>query len=237
MPILSCSAPNCERPHGAKGYCNTHYNRMRTYGSLDKPVETFTCGHCGAVRTQDKRGRKPKYCSLKCGQLARWAADGERIKAERRAKNAEKPLNVVTCIRCSGQFESRQTAPKFCSQNCANKWRDVHNEARCTADECDRGVQAKGLCSMHWKRVAREAGKLPNAPWNERRKANYQKRRALKLNLPADAVRPLDVYERDEWVCGLCSLPVDRELAYPDPSSASLDHILPLSKGGHRAAK
>lgn len=86
---------------------------------------------------------------------------------------------------------------------------------------------------MHWKRARRAAGLSPIEPWDERRKANRHKRRAQKLNLPADAIRPLEVYERDEWVCGICEMPVDRATAYPDPLSPSLDHIIPLSLNGH----
>lgn len=70
-------------------------------------------------------------------------------------------------------------------------------------------------------------------PWDDRRRANYHKRRALKRELPADNIRPLDVYERDEWTCGLCNEAVPRDAKYPDPLSPSIDHVLPLSKGGH----
>ena len=42
-----------------------------------------------------------------------------------------------------------------------------------------------------------------------------------------------EIFERDGWVCQLCDAPVDRSLNYPDTGSASLDHILPLSRGGH----
>ena len=45
----------------------------------------------------------------------------------------------------------------------------------------------------------------------------------------------LEIFERDGWVCGICGLPVDRELAWPDPMSASLDHIVPVSRGGKHA--
>ena len=86
---------------------------------------------------------------------------------------------------------------------------------------------------MHYKRWARSEGRLSAPNWDERRKANHQKRRALKLALPAEPIRAVDVYERDEWTCGLCSEPVDRLCAWPDPKSPSLDHVLPLSKGGH----
>ena len=38
-----------------------------------------------------------------------------------------------------------------------------------------------------------------------------------------------EVYERDGWVCGLCTLPIDRELSWPHKWSASLDHVVPQS--------
>ena len=34
-------------------------------------------------------------------------------------------------------------------------------------------------------------------------------------------------------VCALCGLPVNKKLKYPDPLSATVDHIIPVSKGGH----
>ncbi|WP_394334327.1 HNH endonuclease [Mycobacteroides abscessus] len=33
-------------------------------------------------------------------------------------------------------------------------------------------------------------------------------------------------------MCGLCGKRVIRELTYPDPMSASIDHIIPMSAGG-----
>lgn len=41
-----------------------------------------------------------------------------------------------------------------------------------------------------------------------------------------------EVFERDGWVCQLCHKKVDRELKWPDPGSASLDHIEPRALGG-----
>lgn len=40
------------------------------------------------------------------------------------------------------------------------------------------------------------------------------------------------VYERDNWQCGICNQPVNPELEWPHPQSASLDHIVPLAQGG-----
>lgn len=40
------------------------------------------------------------------------------------------------------------------------------------------------------------------------------------------------VFERDGWTCGICALPVDPADKFPEPSSATLDHIVPVSRGG-----
>jgi 5-methylcytosine-specific restriction endonuclease McrA len=85
---------------------------------------------------------------------------------------------------------------------------------------------------MHWRRKARADGREASPAWDESRKAAWHKRRAQKLGTKVEDLRPIDIYERDIWLCGLCSVPVDPECSWPDPMSPSLDHILPLSKGG-----
>ena len=34
-------------------------------------------------------------------------------------------------------------------------------------------------------------------------------------------------------VCGICGKPVDMSLRYPDPMSKTVDHIIPINRGGH----
>lgn len=37
-------------------------------------------------------------------------------------------------------------------------------------------------------------------------------------------------------ICGICGQPVDKTLKYPDPMSATVDHIIPVSKRGDPVA-
>lgn len=60
-------------------------------------------------------------------------------------------------------------------------------------------------------------------------------RRALKRNAAAELLATREIYERDGWICQLCYEPVDSAVAYPDAMSASLDHRIPLSRGGAHA--
>ena len=73
-------------------------------------------------------------------------------------------------------------------------------------------------------RVRRAAGKVLS-PGNHRT-------RALKHGVEYEYVDRRRVFIRDRWRCGICRLPVDKRLRYPDQRSASLDHIVPMSKGG-----
>ena len=39
-----------------------------------------------------------------------------------------------------------------------------------------------------------------------------------------------------QTVCGICGQPVDFSYKYPHPLSPSVDHIIPIAKGGHPSA-
>ena len=39
----------------------------------------------------------------------------------------------------------------------------------------------------------------------------------------------------EQDICALCGMPVDKHLKFPHPMSATIDHIIPVSKGGHPA--
>lgn len=47
-----------------------------------------------------------------------------------------------------------------------------------------------------------------------------------------DPVRLSGIVERDGQSCRLCGCDVDLTLRYPHPMSKSLDHVVPLSRGG-----
>ena len=58
-----------------------------------------------------------------------------------------------------------------------------------------------------------------------------------KRNLRLKTVRrepytPLQIYKRDKWVCGICDKPINPKLKHPHLHSKTIDHVIPLSKGG-----
>lgn len=58
-------------------------------------------------------------------------------------------------------------------------------------------------------------------------------RRAKLKGAFVEEVRPLVVFKRDRWICQICHHRVDRTLdGRTDPMGPTLDHIIPLAKGG-----
>lgn len=56
--------------------------------------------------------------------------------------------------------------------------------------------------------------------------------RAAYFGVAYEVVPRTEIFERDGWVCGICALPVDQTVKFPDPGSATLDHVVPMSLGG-----
>ena len=147
--------------------------------------------------------------------------------------NQRKSRAVISCAQCGADFAPTRRDGRFCTSRCQHRWARDHERGLCSESDCGRPVRARGLCSKHYRRWARATGIEALPKWDERRRAQWHKRRALSKGAAgADLINSAEVYERDRWVCGICLERVDRRLIWPDPMSPSLDHIVPLSRGG-----
>lgn len=218
-----CSIEGCAGAVSARGYCKRHYNIWHVHGTATPPEAA--CMDCGAGlgRPEGRPGRCPS-----CREVYRrkWAAERNRRLTETGARRKEKVAR--DCYVCG-----EKTPPSSHERRkCTKCLRDSQNR-QCSEPACDRPVRARGVCSMHYKRQARADGRIAPEPWNDRRRNSYHARRALKAGASAgEPFSNIDVFNRDGWVCGICSEPVSVEAVYPDPLSASLDHVVPLSLGG-----
>lgn len=73
--------------------------------------------------------------------------------------------------------------------------------------------------------------------WARRNRAirnlNDQRRRARLAGGETEQFTSLEIYERDQWRCGVCRRRVHGHLVAPHPGAPSIDHIIPISQGGH----
>lgn len=73
---------------------------------------------------------------------------------------------------------------------------------------------------------------------SENRRQDLRRRlREYSTRLPDEKLGLGLIASRDGWICGICHEPVERDRRCPDPHSATLDHITPLSRNGEHTAE
>lgn len=66
----------------------------------------------------------------------------------------------------------------------------------------------------------------------DRGREKSRRRRVRILNGVVEKFTELEIFERDNWICQICLVEVDKTLPFPMSMSKSLDHIIPVAKGG-----
>ena len=219
-------------------YCGTSASSFRTTGRIaplpgDRKVWNGCCEGCGSQIS--KSGKNPKkWCSERC-RLRRYRSDNpDKVAAAReraRVLQREKTLSkgpVPACANCGGDLRNRRSGWKYCSRSecrAARKYENSLKGPMCSATSCIRPVQAKGLCSSHYATYWRR-----NNP--EGATAIRHRRRSVQREAFVENVDISVVLERSGWKCGICGEGIPKDAVFPDSLYRSLDHIVPLSKGG-----
>ncbi len=192
-----------------------------------------TCPICESADLPKRAtGPRATYCSLKCRREAARLRGFEL----RRDSRATRPDVIRTCSTCAETFlapTKRGRPPKYCSKACVPNVRDSKTRI-CGLEGCEKPLRAKGLCGYHYNRANYSWRERSGNPETRRKRlrAKTQQRRAAASDPRAERICRDDVGERDNWLCGLCGESVDNETRWPEAMSPSLDHILPLSRGG-----
>jgi 5-methylcytosine-specific restriction endonuclease McrA len=57
-------------------------------------------------------------------------------------------------------------------------------------------------------------------------------RRAAKAGVGSEVFDSEEIFQRDNWICWLCGDEASRDAPKGDPLRATLDHVIPLARGG-----
>ena len=98
--------------------------------------------------------------------------------------------------------------------------------------------EGNGKKAKYCKPCKKDAVRQSNRKWKRKHDSHYA--RAISKGCEAEIVRRKDVYERDKYICHICGRKTDPEDYKRDyqgtylagPRHPSLDHIIPISKGG-----
>ena len=172
-------------------------------------------------------GRTLKYKSNTRCVVCKLASD-----KKWKANNREKVRANYRRWAENNQERKRATDKKWKANN-RKKTRAHYRRWAANNREKTRAHYRKWIANNREKSRAYSRKWAANNP--EKIRAQGQKRRAQIASVFLETVREDRVYQRDNWLCQICGEPVDPELKHPNPKSVSLDHIIPLSRGGEHS--
>lgn len=225
-PNQVCCPPTDEdrkRPGQARSRCVVAYKNARQRGTLDqllaravRPAQPFDCAHCGehCIPGENVASHATKFCGKGC--KAAWHAahrpwvpspETQALRrAARRRMAAQRELRKAASLPSTGAVWTMgwcECGEPFISRQSA-------------------AVVCSQLCA---KRRGRRAYRAKHGSYEHRR-------RARRFGVAYEPINPREVFEAANWICGICGEPTDPEADACQPRSASLDHIVPISRGG-----
>lgn len=227
-----CTVGDCQERATSRGWCGSHYKAWRMHGDplIRKRTAPPNDGRCSFEECPNEpTSGTAKYCMK---HYKRWYRNGDpAVAANDRAKYAQ-------CQYCWEPTAGR----KFCSKICSSRHHrgtPMYSVCRiCGNDFPTWSLTAycSDACRLEGKR---ESGRrtAANAPLNNPRywdvvRRHGHSRRARKMDAFVESISPLEIHERDDWTCGICGDPIDQKLRWPNRWCATVDHIIPISRGG-----
>lgn len=204
-----------------------------------------TCGDVACKAQHHREGARRSY-------QRRRAAGGPRRVG---------PREIRRCAWCAGPFEVFVSeAQRYCSLSCSNQGRAIHPHIP-TRRQHDRSYSTAltkytrpsrmpvlapkrdqwwacvcQVCATRYVHTTHSticSDKCERIVKRERSSRTMVRRRALERGAHADVFDRVEVFERDGYVCHLCGDMTDPEAIYPALNMPTLDHVVPLARGGH----
>ena len=230
--MTACGVVNCSknaRSHaGDKKVCAMHYARWKSTGSFELVDRRLSCdGLCTAPGCKKAvRSGRGAFCETHYYRIRRASKLGLTPLAEH-------------CERCG--LEMSPGRVRFCSDRCS--WRShrttVDTKACVVCGNSFTNRSAATICSLRC-REARDASykkayekEYRSRPSSIERFRNKELvRKARKNAAKSEEFKRTEIFERDGWKCGLCGRAIPKNVKWPHPKFGTIDHIVPLAKGG-----
>jgi 5-methylcytosine-specific restriction endonuclease McrA len=223
-PCNWCTTTMVLKPAIAKkqNYCSKSCANRARGGTR---IRTVFCKGCSNEVRRKVRSHKDAglYCSRTCysakKSLVAWEATKLRAIADKWKDrlSAKVAAEVMALRRIASRPVIKRLTWLPCASGCGSVVAGYMGYSR-TCRPCIRAIRKANKKTEGGKR---------------RRRIEKAMRRAKGLGLRADKIDPIEVFARDDWSCYLCRRKTPKELVGTQAANApSVDHVVPLSKGG-----
>lgn len=200
----------------------------------------YKCQHCGKSFWKPNAFRM-KYCSQECLREVR------QLKVEERRRNKIPKTYYRSCAYCGKEFSTVFAHQIYCGSKCRYnaelrqkrmKYKKSYIPRTFTCKECGAiittqcGDKRSEFCcqtcnDIYFRRLEHQS--------DRHKRCLVENKTARKKQIPdafVESVSYKGVYKRDEGICQICGQPVMYDKFINDSWGATIDHIVPLSKGG-----
>lgn len=217
--------------------------------SLKKEKPVHVCENCGKEFARFPNTKDScRFCSRDCGvefvkkdfKNAPAYVDGSSLRVNGHRIGSACSINYRRCRQCQKTFVSNSSIARICSEDCrvldANRsiyFRSMvkyyKNTKPVSCLICGKrfvalyGDKRKGLCS--------------DACVKTRAKDYQHERRMLVEGSFVESVSIEYLYFRDYGKCQICGKKLNLKRKVPDKLAATIDHIIPISKGGEHSKR
>lgn len=206
---------------------------------MDKNI--CRCGN--SIECIPGSGRPRKFCT---------DCSPRRVRPDRQVQPDRPPHNCKVCgalittkaTVCSNQCKWKVRARKPCSR-CGKPsgWpaNSTSRGEKCICRACRKASAPPPLEPQNWvcancgKSCTRNAvrGQVPKYCGRScQQLASFHRRRARLFNAFVEEIQRSEIFLADGYRCYLCGRMTDKTKSYPHPKAPTIDHIIPLAKGG-----
>ena len=209
-----CKVDGCERPRLGRGLCPPHYSEWHR----SQRRYEVTCQFCGE---RAKVGRKrDRHCSQACAMKT-----VAKLKVEANAANAGMSVEDWKSLRKPRLSRLEKASRKAEKAAAGKRGRTIWVARKCKICTTSFLTQssATGRCCSE---ICTKKNKRENIHDRARR------RRARLKNVYTTRVRSSAIFTRDKYRCHICGKKTDPKKSVPHPKAPTIDHLVPLAKGG-----
>lgn len=235
---------------GSKACRNAHYVARRR--GHDRSAEMANRNLSGRIfRLYRDKGRQAtcRGCLSRFAPRGRWHSlfcSRECYQRDKRARGnwlhlmrcEYRPAESCECVQCGSPFMPTCSSATVCSEGCRRVKQRIGQRRRMSGGDppCHHCGTAftptrkhQRLCSSECLRAVLKQRRAAN---REQKKRREHALRALVRGRQAERFSPIDIFKRDHWRCQRCGIRCLPRYAHGDMRSPTLDHIIPISKGG-----
>lgn len=240
-----CSVDGCEDKHSGLGYCNSHLARFKRHGDPLEPLRREAGKFC-SVDDCDKPHSSKGYCDK---HYRRWKKHGDPL-------SVRKAAPVTTC-NADGCDKPGERGYGLCGAHYyrfrrygdpnAKTVKNVDNGGKCGVSGCDLPYKQDGYCIAHMNkfnpdgtikatrdcRVCGDRIDFLEVVDGRTLRSDTTRCRDCGRRRPGNPITSAELAIRDRsWECVICGEDVLFNRSNPHPLSPSVDHIIPLARGG-----